>query len=121
MSDSLLKIFNPATGNLALKDGELLFSAGDRTNGKMYVLLSGQAEVLVAGTMVELVQPGAVIGELAMIDQEDRSATIRCVKDCSFAEIDEERFFYLIQKTPGFALEVMKVMAGRLRRANRML
>jgi len=121
MSESLLKIFNPATGNLALKGGAHLFNAGDATNGKMYVLLEGQAEVLVNDMMVELVQPGAVIGELAMIDQEPRSATIRCVKDCSFAEVDEERFFYLIQRTPGFALEVMKVMASRLRRANRML
>jgi CRP/FNR family transcriptional regulator, cyclic AMP receptor protein len=121
MSETLLKIFDKSGSNLSLPNGARLFSKGDKTNGKMYVLLEGQAEVLVNDTMVELIQPGSVIGELAMIDQEPRSADIRCVKDCMFAEIDEERFFLLIQKNPGFALEVMKALAARLRRANRMI
>jgi len=121
LSNQWLQIFDNAKSNLALEEGERLFSAGDKTNGKMYVLLEGQAEILVNETMVELAQPGAILGELAMIDQGDRSATIRCAKDSSFAEIDEERFFYLIQKAPIFAVEVMKVLAARLRRVDRMI
>jgi CRP-like cAMP-binding protein len=121
MSKTLLKIFENSSANLVLKTGDNLFSTGEKTNGKMYVLLEGQAEVVVNGTMVELVQPGAILGEMAMIDQEPRSATIRCAKNCAFAEIDEERFFLLIQQTPMFALEVMQALAARLRRTNRMI
>jgi CRP-like cAMP-binding protein len=121
MSEALLKFFDSMSKNRVLPAGALLFSTGEKTDGTMYVLLEGQAEILVNDTMVELAQPGAIIGELAMIDQEPRSATVRCSKPCVFAVVDEERFFLLIQRTPIFALEVMKDLARRLRRVDRMI
>jgi CRP/FNR family transcriptional regulator, cyclic AMP receptor protein len=121
LSEDLLHIFDHDPKKLALANGELLFSAGDATNGKMYVLLEGQAEIIVNSYIVELAKPGAIIGELALIDQEPRSGTIRCVSDCTFAVVDEKRFLLLIQQTPVFAMELIKVLAARLRRINRII
>ena len=119
MPEDLLHLFDRDSQKLSLAEGDLLFSVGDVTNGKMYVLLEGQAEIIVSGYIVELAKPGAIIGELALIDQEPRSGTIRCVTDCSFAEVDEKRFLSLIQQTPIFAMALLKVLAARLRRVNR--
>jgi CRP-like cAMP-binding protein len=87
----------------------------------MFVLLKGQAKVMVDEVLVELAEPGAILGELALIDHEPRSASVQCVEDCDFAEVDEKRFRYLVQQTPYFALEVMKVLGQRLRRTDKML
>ena len=89
VSEEILHLFDRDPEKLSLAEGDLLFSVGDATNGKMYVLLEGQAEIIVSGYIVELAKPGSIIGELALIDQEPRSGTIRCVTDCSFAEVDE--------------------------------
>jgi CRP-like cAMP-binding protein len=119
LAEDLLPIFERDAHKLSVANGELLFSTGDVSNGKMYVLLEGQAEIIVSGYIVELAKPGAIIGELALIDQEPRSGSIRCVTDCSFAEVDEKRFLALIQQTPIFAMALLKVLAARLRRVNR--
>lgn len=119
LSDEILHLFDRDPEKLSLAEGDLLFSVGDVSNGKMYVLVEGQAEIIVSGYIVELAKPGSIIGELALIDQEPRSGTIRCVTDCKFAEVDEKRFLSLIQQTPIFAMALLKVLAARLRRVNR--
>ncbi|HTB22423.1 MAG TPA: cyclic nucleotide-binding domain-containing protein [bacterium] len=119
MSKDLLPIFNKDPKKLSLAEEALLFSVDEPSNGKMYILLEGQAEIVIGKYMVELAQPGAIIGEMGMIDQEPRSATVRCVTPCVFAEVDEKRFLNLIQQTPVFAMELLKGMAARLRRIDR--
>ena len=60
--------------------------------------------------------PGGIFGELALIDSSPRSAAAVAHTDCRLAVIGERRFIFLVQQTPYFALEVMSVMAQRLRR-----
>jgi CRP-like cAMP-binding protein len=43
------------------------------------------------------------------------SATVEAVTDCEFAVVDEKRFDFLVTETPGFAIEIMRVLAHRLR------
>lgn len=52
-----------------------------------------------------------------MIDDSPRSADAIALEDCKLAAIDTQRFEQLIQNTPKFALQVMCVMAERLRKA----
>jgi hypothetical protein len=61
--------------------------------------------------------PEGIFGEMALISRDRRSATARARSDCRIIELPEKRFvYYLVQETPHFALEVMRVMASRLRR-----
>ena len=52
----------------------------------------------------------------ALVAGEKRSANARAATDCRIVEISEKRFLFLVQQTPFFALEVMRVLAARLRR-----
>jgi CRP-like cAMP-binding protein len=60
-----------------------------------------------------------VFGEMALIDDAPRTASAVAKSDCRVLRIDARRFQSLVQKTPDFALQIMAVMAERLRRMNR--
>jgi CRP/FNR family cyclic AMP-dependent transcriptional regulator len=46
---------------------------------------------------------------------------VTAATDCQFVPIDAKRFQFLVQQTPHFALQVMKIMADRLREMNRLV
>lgn len=55
------------------------------------------------------------MGELALIDKAPRSGTAVVASEATVVPVDERRFLFLVQQTPFFALNVMRVMADRLR------
>jgi CRP/FNR family cyclic AMP-dependent transcriptional regulator len=117
---NLAELFHHETDLRQLSAGTTLFREGD-TGDLMYVLLSGSAEISVGGRVVETAQAGAIVGEMAMIDDGARSATVVAKNDCKFVPIDRRRFNFLVQQTPNFALHVMRVIANRLRRTDAIL
>jgi CRP/FNR family cyclic AMP-dependent transcriptional regulator len=120
MALNLAELFRFETGLVAVPTGKSLFTAGE-PGDRMYVLMEGDAVVLVGDTVVERALPGALLGELALIEQAVRSATVTATTDCQFLPIDARRFQFLVQQTPNFALHVMRTMADRLRRADLLL
>jgi CRP-like cAMP-binding protein len=104
-----------------LKTGQALFRHGDPGNGLMYVLLAGRADVLRGERVIEESRCGDILGELAMIEEAPRSATVLARTDCEFAVIDKKRFHWLVAETPGFATQVMLAMAHRLRNCDEIL
>lgn len=114
-------LFRREPRTLALPAGASLFTRGDAPNGLMYVLIKGQAEIRIGDGVVELARVGAIIGEMGLVDRGPRSATVVATADAEFAEIDRERFEFLIAETPGFAFEVMRLMAARLRKTDELL
>jgi len=105
---------------LALRAGDELFRQGEPAD-LMYVLTTGEARILVGQREVERLLPGAIVGEMALIDRGPRSATVEAVTDCEFVCVDEKRFKFLVTETPGFALGIMKVLADRLRTADHLI
>jgi CRP/FNR family transcriptional regulator, cyclic AMP receptor protein len=97
--------------------GDVIFAAGE-AGDKMYIVRSGSVALKVGDTVLETVVPGGVFGELALIDPAPRSATAVAGFDCSLASVGVKQFHGLVQKVPNLALEVMKVMARRIRKAN---
>ena len=95
--------------------GETIFAEGDRAD-RMYMVKSGSVSLIKDGRVLEQAGPGAIFGELALIDRESRSATAAAETDCELASIDKRRFWFLVQQTPYFAELVMRTMADRLRR-----
>jgi CRP-like cAMP-binding protein len=87
----------------------------------MYLLKKGRAEVRVGSQDVEEIGPGEIFGEMALIDQSTRSATVIALEDCEIVALNEEKFVELIQDAPYFALDVMRALVGRLRAMNRRL
>jgi CRP-like cAMP-binding protein len=113
----LVDLFRDDTGLKSIAAGQPAFLAGE-AGRMMFVLIEGEADVIVGGEVVEAAGRGAIFGEMALIDSAPRSATVIARTDCRLLPIDIERFNALIQKTPDFARHVMKVMADRLRSMN---
>jgi CRP-like cAMP-binding protein len=105
---------------VSLAAGEALFRAGD-PGDCMYVLLEGSLNVLLGDKVVEHSQRGAILGEMALVDQSPRGATVMAVEPSKLAKVDQRRFQLLIQMNPFFATHVMKVLADRIRAMNRLL
>ena len=101
----------------ALSAGQFVFQAGD-AGETMYVVMDGEVEILDGSVLLEVAGPGSIVGELALIDDEPRSATVVVKADCRLVPVDRKRFQYMVQETPFFGLAVMKVLADRLRKKN---
>jgi CRP-like cAMP-binding protein len=100
--------------------GQPLFSEGEEGH-RLFVLTTGQAEIIVNNRVVEAIKHGNIVGEMGLVSPGPRSATVVALTDCEFVAIDEKRFQYLVQQTPFFAMQVMRVLAERLRAANQMV
>jgi CRP/FNR family cyclic AMP-dependent transcriptional regulator len=102
---------------LKMERGQVIFSAGE-SGREMFIVRTGTVELRIDDTVVETVGQGGVFGELALVDPAPRSATAIAGPDCSLVLVEERSFNDLLRRVPGLGLEIMKVMARRLRRAN---
>ncbi|MCB1916986.1 MAG: Crp/Fnr family transcriptional regulator [Rhodocyclaceae bacterium] len=91
-----------------------LLRPGDE-NGYMYVLLDGHMTLTNEGGDVEALGPGDFFGEAALLDPGPSTVAVAALSDCTLARISRERFLFLVQNAPGFAVEVIRVMSRRLR------
>src|SRR5262245_21797794 len=112
-----LDVLRHAHETVSLPAGSAIIEEG-RPGKLMYVVKEGTADILVGGVAVASVGPGEVFGELSLIDDRTRSAAVVARTDCELVPVDEKRFLFLVQQTPYFALQVMRVLAERLRRMN---
>jgi CRP/FNR family transcriptional regulator, cyclic AMP receptor protein len=110
-------LFRQDADALQLATGDFLFREGDKRD-KMYVLLEGEMDIRLGDYVVETARPGALIGEMALIDDSPRAANALAKTPCRLAIIDKRRFHFLIQQHPQFATHVMKELADRLRHMN---
>jgi len=95
--------------------GQPIFSEGEAGDA-MYAVTEGEVHIVLRGQVLETVGVGGIFGELALLDNQPRSASAIAGTDCQVAVIDLKRFGILVQQAPFFAVEVMRVMADRLRR-----
>jgi len=112
--------FKGARNVSSIPTGLVLFREGE-PGKEMYILLQGTAEISVGGDVVEMATPGALLGEMALVDSSARSATVITRSDCKFVAVDGKQFDLLVRESPEFARHVMTVMANRLRTMNERL
>jgi CRP-like cAMP-binding protein len=100
---------------LSLEDGQVLFREGE-AGEHMYIVRSGELELRAGRRRLEVVGPGGLVGEMALIDPAPRSATAVARGTCSVAAVNADTFDELVRRVPRLALEVMRIMTRRLRR-----
>ena len=113
----ILEHFRRARRMETVPQGTTLFRTGDAADF-MYVLMEGQANIMVGRTIVEIAGPGSLLGEMALVDRQPRSATVVTRTRCRVVPIDPDHFDLLIHEAPAFGRHVMRVMVERLRRMN---
>jgi CRP/FNR family transcriptional regulator, cyclic AMP receptor protein len=100
------------------KAGDVIFSEGDDAK-ELFVIQNGQVELRLDNRVLETLSDYNIFGEMALIDAAPRSATAVAVTDVKLVPVGEKQFLFLISHTPHFALNVLRVMARRLRASNR--
>lgn len=99
--------------------GETVFEEGS-VGRQMYVVNAGRVRVLRRsnGRQVQIgtLGPGDIFGEMALVDDLPRSATVVAAEENTrILEIDHALFIYLVGQQPVFALMVLKAISLRLR------
>lgn len=95
--------------------GATVFAEG-QAGDKMYVVLDGEVTLSINGRRLETVGSGGILGEMALVDSGPRSATAVASETAQLAPITAQRFKALVQQKPEFALQIMRLLAARLRR-----
>lgn len=104
----------------SFKAGDIIFREGDNAID-LFVIKSGQVRIQIGNRTVTELAPDTIFGEMALIDDEPRSATAIATTDVELVPVSEKQFLFLVSQTPYFALKVMRVLATRLRETNKSL
>ena len=109
-----------ALGKL-LQDGEVIVRQGEVGNC-MYVIQQGQVEVLLkkgdADVCVAVLGEGDFFGEMALFDQEVRSATVRARGEARILTLEKRTFLRRIHEDPSLAFRMLEKMSRRVRKLN---
>lgn len=100
--------------------GEKIFVIDDPAD-VMFVVRSGRVNIMASGVILETIGEGGLFGEMALIDSGQRSANAVAAEDTEVVPIDRDAFLFMVRQSPDFALEVMTVLAERIRRMNEQL
>ncbi len=104
-------------GDLPIRDvaaGEAIFEMGEEGD-KMYVLAQGEAQIRAGSVVLDTVRSGGVLGEMALLDDERRSAAAVALQPCRLIAIDKPTLLRLIAEEPRLAIELARLGVHRLR------
>ncbi len=86
----------------------------------MFILLQGNVEVIIISEFVghevriAQLQTGDIFGEMSMIEDKPRSATVRAIKKCTVFRIHKDRFAEFITKDSSVAVKMLEILSNRL-------
>jgi CRP-like cAMP-binding protein len=106
----------------SLKPGEILFEEG--TQGReLFIIQEGKVGIYkdTPDGRVELavVEKGGIIGEMSLLDNLPRSATVQAVEPCKALIINQASFDKIMQEIPVWLQSIIKIVVSRLRDANK--
>lgn len=110
----LLEVFKDSEELVEFPVGTVILSEGQEGNS-MYVVMEGELSISLGDKLLATARPGEIIGEMALINSEIRSATVTAKTDCVLASIDQASFNSMLRHVPDFTLHVMDILAARLR------
>jgi len=100
-----------------VKAGEVIFTQGDDAS-EFFVIQSGKVDIRLGNRLLGTLSDLDIFGEMALIDAAPRSATAIAATDVKLVPVGEKQFLFLVSRTPHFALNIMRVLARRLRATN---
>lgn len=117
LQPSQLKLLAFTSQRLTFLKGDMLFQQND-PGDFAYVVLSGEAEVIVdingVDVVVATLEKNSIIGEIAILCDVPRTAGVRAASQLETLCIEKEQLLKLLQEFPTMAIELMKVLAERL-------
>jgi len=103
--------------------GRMIVAEGESSQS-LYILLSGRAKVQRSDTegkevILAILEPGECFGEMSLLDNEPRSASVITLESCDFMAINKEAFLGALGENPPIAMNIMRGLVKRLREADR--
>jgi len=121
---SRLKLLAFTSDRLTFAPGQELFHQGDPGDAA-YIIIDGEADVTIdtpAGEIsVAKVGKNDLIGEIAILCDVPRTATIKAVSEVTTLAISKDLFFQMVIEFPEMAVEIMRELAHRLERTTSQL
>jgi CRP-like cAMP-binding protein len=128
LSDAELAVLAELCRPVSFAPGEVVFEEGT-SGSSLYVLATGEVEVVCRAaqgeTVIAALRAPAGFGEMALVDREPRSATVRARTACEALELTAEGFTAFRQRSrDGFTfvvINIARVLSGRLRETSQRL
>jgi len=105
--------------------GAVIFQEGDRGE-ELYIIIEGEVEIRKSTysssskTLISL-HAGDIFGEMSIIENKARSASAVAIKPTKLLVMNDVLFERMIEKNPDFAKKMIRILSGRIRRANGIL
>jgi CRP-like cAMP-binding protein len=105
-----------------LRPKETLFHAGDHGDG-CYVVREGAVKATILSKdgqerLLAVFGPGSIIGEMSLVDDEPRSATVSAIRECRLVHLRKQAFFAIADRNPAVYRHALRLLAHRLRGTN---
>ncbi len=118
---SKLKLLAFTSERLTFSEGDFLFSQGD-SGDAAFIIVDGEADVMIdtpdGPLTVAHFKKNDIVGEIAILTDVPRTATVRASTKLETMVISKELFFRLVMEFPQIAVEIMRELAKRLEATN---
>ena len=121
---SKLKLLAFASERVIFGKGQELFHQGD-SGDTAYIIVKGSADVLIDSPGGELavakIGKNELVGEIAILCDVPRTATLRADEEVTTLAISKDLFFQMVREYPDMGIEIMRELAQRLEQTNAQL
>ena len=102
-----------ASDEIRMTAGTLIVDQG-QTGREAFIVLDGEIEIKRNNRRVATLGPGAVVGELSLLDHGPRTATAICSTDCTLLVIDQRRFLGVLDAVPAITHKLLAALAASI-------
>ncbi len=122
-SDEQLRLLTPVVGRKSVSRSAMVLAAGDLTDS-LYIVLSGRLKVMMSDAegkevILSILGPGEFFGEMGLIDDAPRSASVVAIESCELLFIAKRDFKKALADNFEMTMAVMRGLVRRLRDADR--
>jgi len=107
-----------AADDMTVPAGKVLVEQG-RTGHEAFVIVTGTASVERNGQKITDIGPGAVVGDISMLDHGPRTATVTATTEMEVLVLDQRHFTALFETVPTLVHKLLAVLASRIRDLDR--
>ncbi len=122
LEDKELTEISKFTHEKKLKKGNIVFSQGEQ-GSSLYLIIKGRVKIVLIGEsgkelVLAILKKGDFLGEMSIIEDEVRSATVIALESTVLLTIEKENFLNFLIKNPKAMLGVLRELSKRLRNAD---
>lgn len=118
LSDEELERLIPLLTERNFRPRQVIFAAGDPAE-RVYLILKGRVKIYQVAEngkeiILDVVSKGGVVGDMAIVEDGERTACAQAIDDTMAVSISWEDFSHLMQQSPRLGFAMMELMANRL-------